>query len=64
MIYSRYPGGGQMMMSGGGGAPGMGMRMPMAMRTQMPPGRVIPGPGEEEEREGGSREERTDRLIH
>jgi hypothetical protein len=46
MIHSRYPGGGQMMMSGGGGAPGMGMRMSMAMRTQMPPGRVIPGPGE------------------
>ena len=37
MIHSRYPGGGQMMMSGGGGAPGMGMRMPMTMRTQMPP---------------------------
>ena len=41
-----------MMISGGGGAPGMGIRMPMAaMRTQMPPGRVIPGPGEGRERE-------------
>ena len=35
-----------MMMSGAGAAPGMSMRMPMTMRTQMPPGRVIPGPGE------------------
>ena len=40
-----------MMMSGGGGAPAMGMRMPMTIRTQMPPGRVISGPGEGERRE-------------
>ena len=35
-----------MMMTGGTGGPSMAMRMPMGMRTQMPGGRVIPGPGE------------------
>ena len=47
IIYTRYPGAGQMMMSGGGGS-GVAMRMPMGMRTQMPAGRVIPGPGKRE----------------
>ena len=45
VIHSRYPG--QIMMSAGAGG-GMGMRMPMGIRTQMPPGRVIPGEREKE----------------
>ena len=37
----------------------MGMRMPMTMRTPMPPGRVMAGPGERErERERGRGRER------